>query len=211
MSNASPPGHNQARAVKARLFASALRNFSQKGFAATSLREIAADADTTKPMIFYYFGSKEHLYAEVVQATMEAAAEAVQEDGPLESTPGERIVSYARRYLAHFIENEPCLALVLREVFGLGGAPMAQLTSSLRERVREPLHRLLVEGMERDELITDDIASCGTAITGILNQFILARVFSGIPVDTDAVIRQVRYYVAGLRSGSPSRLYPATG
>lgn len=44
----------------------AIRLFSQKGFAATSTREICERAKVTKPVLYYHFGSKEQLYRELV-------------------------------------------------------------------------------------------------------------------------------------------------
>lgn len=51
-------GQTVDRDVRDRIFASALVLFSERGYAATSLREIAENAQTTKPMIYYYFGSR---------------------------------------------------------------------------------------------------------------------------------------------------------
>jgi AcrR family transcriptional regulator len=44
----------------------AIRLFSQKGFAATSTREICEQAKVTKPVLYYHFGSKEQLYRGLV-------------------------------------------------------------------------------------------------------------------------------------------------
>ena len=35
-------------------------------------------------------------------------------------------MAFCDRYLDHFLANEEIIALVLREVFGLGGVPMAR-------------------------------------------------------------------------------------
>ncbi len=40
--------------------------FAEKGFAATSTREICARAGITKPVLYYHFGSKEELYQSLV-------------------------------------------------------------------------------------------------------------------------------------------------
>lgn len=40
--------------------------FAQKGFAATSVREIAAAAGVTKPTLYYHFGSKEGLIRDLI-------------------------------------------------------------------------------------------------------------------------------------------------
>src|SRR5947208_3434938 len=46
--------------------------FAQKGFEATSIEEIAARADVSKPVVYEHFGGKEGLYAVVVDREMEA-------------------------------------------------------------------------------------------------------------------------------------------
>ncbi|MCU1669592.1 MAG: Transcriptional regulator, TetR family [Blastococcus sp.] len=45
--------------------------FAQKGFAATSIEEIAARADVSKPVVYEHFGGKERLYAVVVDREMQ--------------------------------------------------------------------------------------------------------------------------------------------
>jgi TetR/AcrR family transcriptional regulator len=184
--------------VRERIFASALRHFSQKGFAATSLREVSVDAQTTKPMIYYYFHSKEGLYGSIVSKILEEMAEAIRSHLPPNASPAEQVMAYAERYLDHFLATEEIIALVLREVFGLGGAPMAAFAQTLGERVRHPLDEILRHGMESGAFRRDHVFDCSTAVTGILNMFILAHVFGGAPIDRNAPLQQVKHYVAGI-------------
>ncbi len=44
--------------------------FAQKGFEATSIEEVAARADVSKPVVYEHFGGKEGLYAVVVDREM---------------------------------------------------------------------------------------------------------------------------------------------
>jgi AcrR family transcriptional regulator len=191
--------------VRERIFASALRHFSHKGFAATSLREISEDAQTTKPMIYYYFGSKEGLYASIVREILEEMASGIRSHLPVEAPIQDRVLAYCERYLEHFLQQEEIIALVLREVFGLGGVPMAEFSQTLGERVRQPLDEILRQGMEAGALSPDHVVACATAITGILNMFILAHVFGGAPIDRETPLQQVRYYIRGLAGTKSSR------
>lgn len=186
--------------VRDRIFVSALRHFSQKGYAATSLREVSSDAQTTKPMIYYYFGSKEGLYGSIVRQILEEMADAIRSHLPADAAFAEQIAAYCERYIDYFLAKEETIALVLREVFGLGGAPMAAFAQALGEQVRHPLDDILRKGMESGDFRDDHVGICATAITGILNMFILAHVFGGAPIDRDTPLGQVRYYVAGLTS-----------
>lgn len=56
--------------TKERLLDSALKVFSSKGYAA-SIREIAEASGTTLPSLYYYFGSKEGLFRELMNVHFE--------------------------------------------------------------------------------------------------------------------------------------------
>jgi len=188
--------------VRERIFASALRHFSQKGYAATSLREIAEDARPTKPMIYYYFGSKEGLYGHIVRELLEEMEAAIRSSLPDDSSPAEQVLRYCERYLDYFLRNEEVIALVLREVFGLGGTPLFAFSQALGERVRKPLDEILARGMALGVFPDDDVADLATAITGILNMFILAHVFGGAPIDRETPLRQVAVFIRGLQAST---------
>lgn len=190
------PTHD--RDVRDRIFASALKHFGDKGYAATSLREISLDAATTKPMIYYYFGSKEGLYSSIVHDILEEMMHSIQRRLPDDAPAGRRVIAYCEQYIRYFIEKEETIALVLREVFGLGGAPMDTFAHTLGLDVRRPLDDTLRHGMEAGEFWPGDVVACATAITGIMNMFILARVFAGAEIDIETPIGQVEHYVRGL-------------
>ena len=60
--------------------------FAQKGFAATSIREIAAAAGVTKPTLYYHFENKDGLIREIVAACM-GAFRAEFDDGAEQTGP----------------------------------------------------------------------------------------------------------------------------
>lgn len=184
--------------VRERIFASALRHFSQKGYAATSLREIAEDAHTTKPMIYYYFGSKEGLYGHIVRELLQEMEAAIRSALPDDSSPTDQVLRYSERYLDYFLNNEEVIALVLREVFGLGGTPLFTFSQALAERVRKPLDEILTRGIGLGLFPKADVGALATAITGILNMFILAHVFGGAPIDRETPLHHVAIFMRGL-------------
>jgi hypothetical protein len=55
--------------------------------------------------------------------------------------------------------------------------------------------------MDSGTLCVDSVPLCATAITGIMNQFILAHVFGGASIDREMPLHQVRYYILGLSRG----------
>ncbi len=60
-----PAGTAQA-AVRGRLVERARRLFAERGYAAVSLRAIAAAAEVNPAMVHYYFASKRGLYEAVI-------------------------------------------------------------------------------------------------------------------------------------------------
>jgi AcrR family transcriptional regulator len=52
-----------------RLLVAATRLFARTGYAATSVREIVEAAGVTKPVLYYYFQSKEGLYLAILEET----------------------------------------------------------------------------------------------------------------------------------------------
>lgn len=60
----------RSEARPAELIAAALRCFSERGFAATRLEDVAASASVSKATVYLYFESKENLFEAVVRAAV---------------------------------------------------------------------------------------------------------------------------------------------
>src|SRR3954462_520247 len=61
-----------AAATQARIARAALKEFAAKGVAGARVDAIAARARTNKRMIYYYFGSKEGLFKEILRQRLAA-------------------------------------------------------------------------------------------------------------------------------------------
>jgi AcrR family transcriptional regulator len=64
---AQPDRTRDAERTRAEIIDVATREFADNGYAGARVDEIAAKMSTTKRMIYYYFGNKEHLYVEVLE------------------------------------------------------------------------------------------------------------------------------------------------
>lgn len=65
-----PVHRRDAEATREAILISARKAFARSGYDGAGLREIAADAGVTAMMVNRYFGSKERLFAEVIEQTM---------------------------------------------------------------------------------------------------------------------------------------------
>jgi AcrR family transcriptional regulator len=92
-----------------RILQKALELFSDKGYDATSVREICEAAGITKPTLYHFYGSKEGVYRAIVEGALERfraeMIQAISSDGPLR----DRMVRMARAYVEAAV-REPDLA-----------------------------------------------------------------------------------------------------
>ncbi len=69
--NARPRRRRDAAATRVAILAAATRRFATQGYEGAGVREIAADAGVTAALVNRYFGSKEGLFAEVIQRALD--------------------------------------------------------------------------------------------------------------------------------------------
>jgi AcrR family transcriptional regulator len=202
-SSSRPRAEAPVEDVRDRIVASALRCFAGKGYAGASLREIAEAARTTKPMIYYYFHSKEGLYISTLGDLLQQLADSIDRATSPGDDPIEKLRAFCDTYLRYFESQEPHIAFVVREVFGLGADIMNEFGRSLDERIQARLQRVLEEGAGAGIFRAGDLEGCAIGIMGILNMFILRCIFGRLPLEREAAVAQVMdYYVPGLRAGS---------
>ncbi len=79
---------------EAQLLTIARRLFAQKGFDATSMRDIAEAARITKAALYYYFPNKDALYERVVIESMEALLAEVRAAVARAHTPTEKVRAF---------------------------------------------------------------------------------------------------------------------
>jgi len=72
MSDTTPKRKNDPEGLKKRILAGALTTFAEYGMQGARLEQIAENAQTTKRMVVYHFGSKEKLYIEVLEQVYQA-------------------------------------------------------------------------------------------------------------------------------------------
>jgi AcrR family transcriptional regulator len=139
------------------ILAAGMREFSEKGLKGARIDDIAAQARTTKPMIYYHFGSKEKLYAAVMEVAYGGMRD--QEKGlHLEDLPPEvamrRLVEVT---FDHHAAHPEYVRLVTVENMERGrhiaGRPsLVKLNSLALETIRNVLDRGEREGVFRSGL-----------------------------------------------------------
>src|SRR5256714_5258063 len=116
-----------------RMLDAALDVFTERGFDAASMDEIAAASGITKPMLYSYFGSKEGLYVACIDRAARPMIEALRVAVVAEEDPARRLWSGVRAYLGWVDENREWWARFFLEASARGGAPAERVQELGRE------------------------------------------------------------------------------
>ena len=82
-----------------RILKNALELFSEKGYEATSVREICEAAEITKPTLYHFYGSKEGVYRALVEGALERFREEMTEALAGGGSLRDQLTRTARAYL----------------------------------------------------------------------------------------------------------------
>jgi AcrR family transcriptional regulator len=93
------------------------RVFHQRGFHATKLHEVAAEAGVDRASLYYYVGSKEQLFRDVVSEAVTANIKAAQEIAAEAIAPSEKLVRIIRELMTSFERYYPYLYVFVQEDF----------------------------------------------------------------------------------------------
>lgn len=108
---------NESIDTKNRILEHALRLFSEKGFEATSIRNLASEANVNIAAINYHFTNKENLYISVVEQAHRRISEEIKKIAhEKERSPEELVV----RIFDHLIENGVMLIAVFKVMLSSG-------------------------------------------------------------------------------------------
>ena len=160
-----PP--DQLDRARSRLLDAAIQIFDRKGYAASSVREIAEAAGVTKPVVYYHFGSKEGLLVAILDEAVRDFTGTIEAAVARTGSARERLVRLCEDVYALF-ERNVSVARVAHMVF-LGPrdvAPPYDLMV-LERRLREGVVRIVKDGQAAGELravAPDDVALAAMGI-----------------------------------------------
>jgi AcrR family transcriptional regulator len=161
-------------AIANKLLEAAVRLFAHKGYRATSTREIVEAAGVTKPMLYYYFQSKEGILSAAIAHFVDEFHERLRQVVAQPSEPRTQLVELVWTHLAFCQEHKPLARLFYALYFG----PDDQKNLVDLNEYTQAGHDLLMQVVERagraqllrqgsDELF-------GIALHGMINIYIMA-------------------------------------
>lgn len=160
---------SEKQAVRERLLQAALDIFNEKGYAATSVREIVEAAGVTKPVLYYYFGSKEGIYMELFKEPFALLEKMLNETVHEALSAQERIYRLFDSIFILFIENLKTARLMYSIYYGPPqGAPFFDF-EGYHLKVREVVGLIVRDGIKKGEFRRTDPDVFMWALNGALN------------------------------------------
>src|SRR3954465_5335063 len=125
-------------ASHARILEAARGEFAQHGFSAR-LQDIASRAGLSHPTLLYHFGSKERLYAAVIEAAMPGWAARTDQAVSLAPVGFDRVAALVRAGMEFFATHHEFVIIWRREAIEGGG----RLEDAMAEHMRPFLERAI--------------------------------------------------------------------
>jgi AcrR family transcriptional regulator len=141
--------------IEKRILKHAMRSFARRGYAATTLRGVAADAGVTAPLLSYYFKTKENLFREVAEIVMWSLEQHVAQvaSGVAERPFAVAIEAIVEAHLELCERSEAALEFLLALLYGpMDGQPAVDL-DGLYAGTRRTLERAFERAIVAGELV----------------------------------------------------------
>lgn len=173
--------------------------FGERGYAATSMREVAAAASCTKPALYYYFESKAALFLAVIKAHTDHINAILETAYSEAGTVRERLQRAADTYLDHVRQNPIAQKIFLRSELHLDAGQPTFDWKSTRVTVMERTHRLLQEGVDNGEISAQvHLDDTLYALMGIIDFRCMLWVLQGEPIPHDCAARALDLLFGGI-------------
>jgi AcrR family transcriptional regulator len=155
--------------VRKRLLSGATGLFASKGYAATTVREIVERAGVTKPVLYYYFRSKEGIYLDLMREPFGKFTTIVEETLRTAGSARERLFRLCLMAYDIFVENIDAARVMYSIYYGPPqGAPFIDFDAYHR-RFQEAVLQVLEEGVRDGEFRRVNRHDAMWAVIGALN------------------------------------------
>lgn len=154
--------------VRDRLLSAALALFNERGYAATSVREIVEAAGVTKPVLYYHFQNKEGIYLHLMRTAFDEALPAVERVGSAAGSAADRLRRLANELYQMFLANESKVRLMHAIYYGPPqGAPHIDF-NEFHIGIEKGLARIADDGVRAGEFADRDRELMALAVMGCL-------------------------------------------
>lgn len=156
--------------TRTRILQEAAKLFTEKGYEATSVQDIAQALGLSKAALYHHFRSKEEILYAISLLALEGLVAAGEKALNVED-PKEALCRFMEAHARYFAENRPFFVAMLQGIQSLSPEHRAE-TVRLRDRHEANLRAILKRGMAAGVFREVDVALAGRAVLSMLNWMI---------------------------------------
>jgi AcrR family transcriptional regulator len=149
-----------------RILLAAATAFADRGFHATTTRDIAAQAGLSSAALYVYFRSKEEVLYQIATSTLDFTIEVAATEARGPGSPAERLTRLVRVLTVWHTYNSQVGHVVLYQTGALSPAHLADITAKQRE-VSRILREVVTHGVKSGDFDVPDAASAALAILSL--------------------------------------------
>ncbi len=142
--------------------------FSQKGFHATSMQDIAQAVNLQKASLYHHVTSKQEILVEVLDRALDLLIERMQSVLDCPAPPDEKLRQAMIVYLKTMLDRRDLAAVLLLEHRSLE-PEMQSRHVPRRDRFERLWRDLIQDGLDADQYCCTDPAVASWALLGVLN------------------------------------------
>jgi AcrR family transcriptional regulator len=171
-------GRRDPELTQREILDAAAEEFARHGPRGARTDDIAERTNSSKRMIYYYFGSKDALYEAVLRETYVRIRTSEAHLGLSEKEPVEALVCLIRATLDHYERNPQLARIVAMENIVRQGHTLAEMdgVQELNRTALDTLTDVLRRGREAGVFRTDDDAPGALDVHQVLSALVLNRV-----------------------------------
>jgi AcrR family transcriptional regulator len=149
-----------------RILLAAAKAFAERGFHATTTRDIAAQAGLSPAALYVYFRSKEEVLHQIATSALDFTIEVAATEARGPGSPAERLARLVRVLTIWHTYNSQVAHVVLYQTGALSPAHLADITAKQRE-VSRVLRQVITDGVKSGDFDVPDAASATLAILSL--------------------------------------------
>ena len=149
-----------------RILLAAATAFAERGFHATTTRDIAAQAGLSPAALYVYFRSKEEVLHQIVASTLDFTVEVVATEANRPGSPADRLSGLVQVLTVWTTYNSQVGHVVLYQTSALSPEHLTDITAKQR-RVSQLVRQVIVDGISTRDFDIDDPGAAAIAILSL--------------------------------------------
>ena len=149
------------KGARAKLLEAGTALFAERGYNGAFIREIVARAGVTKPVLYYYFKSKEGMFYTILDRAAEQQKVLLAEALEVPGTVLDRLIYLNRRIFEGLIEHRDLFKMIHNLVFGARQEAPDYDLEQYHRRMVYSIKAIYIEGLAKGEVKgadADDVA-----------------------------------------------------